>query len=119
MAHSGLATGQVIHGSAPVRDVIARCAALPMPAEDPGISGDCLRFPGGAGNVSRGEALRRGVGFAVGWKNLAYSEGFDDSSEAKVRLVAEVGMGHAGIVMGLEVSRLARNSTDWQWYIRT
>jgi DNA invertase Pin-like site-specific DNA recombinase len=29
------------------------------------------------------------------------------------RLVAEVGMGHAGIVLGLEVSRLARNSTDW------
>jgi len=29
------------------------------------------------------------------------------------RLVTEVGMGHAGIVMGLEVSRLARNSTDW------
>jgi DNA invertase Pin-like site-specific DNA recombinase len=28
-------------------------------------------------------------------------------------LVAEVGMGRAGIVMGLEVSRLARNSTDW------
>ena len=29
------------------------------------------------------------------------------------RLVAEVGMGRAGLVMGLEVSRLARNSTDW------
>ncbi len=29
------------------------------------------------------------------------------------RLVADVGLGHAGIVMGLEVSRLARNSTDW------
>ncbi len=29
------------------------------------------------------------------------------------KLVAEVGMGRAGIVMGLEVSRLARNSTDW------
>jgi DNA invertase Pin-like site-specific DNA recombinase len=29
------------------------------------------------------------------------------------RLVAEVGMGQAGIVMGLEVSRLARNSADW------
>lgn len=28
-------------------------------------------------------------------------------------LVAEVGMAHAGIVMGLEVSRLARNSADW------
>lgn len=29
------------------------------------------------------------------------------------RLVAEVSLGRAGIVMGLEVSRLARNSTDW------
>lgn len=29
------------------------------------------------------------------------------------QLVAEVGLGKAGIVMGLEVSRLARNSTDW------
>ena len=29
------------------------------------------------------------------------------------RLVAEVGLGRVGIVLGLEVSRLARNSTDW------
>ena len=29
------------------------------------------------------------------------------------QLVAEVSLGEAGIVMGLEVSRLARNSTDW------
>ena len=29
------------------------------------------------------------------------------------RLVAEVDLGKAGIVLGLEVSRLARNSTDW------
>lgn len=29
------------------------------------------------------------------------------------QLVAEVGMGHAGIVLGLEVSRLARNNADW------
>ncbi|MCP4600372.1 MAG: recombinase family protein [Proteobacteria bacterium] len=29
------------------------------------------------------------------------------------RLVSEVGMARAGIVMGLEVSRLARNSADW------
>jgi DNA invertase Pin-like site-specific DNA recombinase len=28
-------------------------------------------------------------------------------------LVAEAGMGRAGIVLGLEVSRLARNSADW------
>jgi DNA invertase Pin-like site-specific DNA recombinase len=29
------------------------------------------------------------------------------------QLVSEVAMGHAGIVMGLEVSRLARNCADW------
>ena len=29
------------------------------------------------------------------------------------KLVAEVGMGRGGIVLGLEVSRLARNSADW------
>ncbi len=29
------------------------------------------------------------------------------------KLVAEVSLGRAGIVLGLEVSRLARNSTDW------
>ena len=29
------------------------------------------------------------------------------------RLVADVGMGKAGIVIGLEVSRLARNNADW------
>jgi len=29
------------------------------------------------------------------------------------QLVTEVSLGRAGIVLGLEVSRLARNSTDW------
>ena len=40
--------------------------------------------------MGRGEGLRRGVGFAVGYKNIAYSEGFDDFSEARVTL--SVGM---------------------------
>jgi DNA invertase Pin-like site-specific DNA recombinase len=38
------------------------------------------------------------------------------SSVARVgfqKLVADVGLGQVGIVLGLEVSRLARNSTDW------
>lgn len=98
-AGSVLPTGQVIAGSAPLREVIARCAAIPMPDESapntrPGFGGaaaprpDPLLLPGGAGNVSRGESLRRGIGFAVGYKNIAYSEGFDDSSEARVRLFA-------------------------------
>lgn len=36
-----------------------------------------------------------------------------EGREGFKRLVAEVSMGHAGIVIGLEVSRLARNSADW------
>ena len=39
--------------------------------------------------------------------------GADSDREGFKRLVAEVSMGQAGIVLGLEVSRLARNSTDW------
>jgi DNA invertase Pin-like site-specific DNA recombinase len=39
--------------------------------------------------------------------------GASTDREGFARLVAEVGQGHAGIVLGLEVSRLARNSTDW------
>src|SRR5271170_3979787 len=38
--------------------------------------------------------------------SAAWREGFQ-------RLVTDVGMGQAGIVMGLEVSRLARNNADW------
>jgi CO/xanthine dehydrogenase Mo-binding subunit len=84
-------TGQVLEGSAPVREVISRCAALPMPPGPAAASRSNLQYPGGAGNASRGEGLRRGVGFAVGWKNIAYSEGFDDASEARVRLSAGPG----------------------------
>ena len=29
------------------------------------------------------------------------------------RIVADVGLGRVGVVMGLEVFRLARNSSDW------
>ena len=58
---------------------------------------------------------------ALGWPtegiNVIDSDlglsGADSDREGFQRLVAEVGMGRAGIVLGLEVSRLARNSTDW------
>jgi xanthine dehydrogenase D subunit len=83
---SVLPTGQVIHGAAPVREVIRRCVELPQPpATD---ERDPITYPGGAGNVSRGEGLRRGVGFAVGYKNIGYSAGFDDSAECQVKLFA-------------------------------
>lgn len=87
---SVLPTGQVIKGSAPVRELITRCVAIPLPPQ-PAERRDPIAFPGGAGNVSRGERLRRGVGFAVGYKNIAYSDGFDDASECRVKLFAGLG----------------------------
>jgi len=88
-AGSVLPTGQVLRGSAPVREVIERCTRIPLPPDpEPPAMRDPITFPGGAGNVGRGEGLKRGVGFALGFKNIAYSEGFDDFHEARVTLSA-------------------------------
>jgi CO/xanthine dehydrogenase Mo-binding subunit len=77
-------SGQVIEGSLPTRQVIDAVAALPLP--DP-YGGDDPRFlPGGTGLTTPPAAVRRGVGYAVGLKNLAFSEAFDDFSEARVVL---------------------------------
>lgn len=59
---------------------------------------------------------------ALGWpiervhvidSDLGKSGASSADREGFQKLVGEVGMGRAGIVLGLEVSRLARNSTDW------
>jgi len=59
---------------------------------------------------------------ALGWKldqvvvidsDLGQSGASAVDRQGFQRLVTEVSLGRAGIVMGLEVSRLARNSTDW------
>ncbi|MGO4570199.1 recombinase family protein [Rhizobium sp. 2YAF20] len=65
----------------------------------------------------------RGRAIALGWREeqiivIDNDQGESGASavwrEGFQRLVSDVGMGHAGIVMGLEVSRLARNNADWQ-----
>ncbi len=83
---SVLPTGQVVEGSAPVRELIERCTAVPLPEVEPASGRDRMHYPGGAGNVTHGEGIRRGVGFAVGYKNVAFSEGFDDSATARITL---------------------------------
>jgi CO/xanthine dehydrogenase Mo-binding subunit len=108
-----LPTGQTITGSMPVAETIRAAAALEPPAAEE-LPRDPLRLPGGAGNTTRGEGVRRGVGFAVGFKNIAYSEGFDDYCAARVVLhpdgsadvhcaAAEVGQGVTGVI--LQVAR--------------
>ena len=59
---------------------------------------------------------------ALGWpyehvhiidSDLGQSGASASDREGFQRLVSEVTMGRVGIVLGLEVSRLARNNTDW------
>ncbi|GAA3146102.1 xanthine dehydrogenase subunit D [Planomonospora alba] len=80
---SALATGQVVDSPAPLADMLRELAALPLPPENPGGLFD---LPGGAGRTTRGEGVRRGVGYGVGIKNICFSEGFDDHSTARVRV---------------------------------
>jgi CO/xanthine dehydrogenase Mo-binding subunit len=89
LAHGdSLPTGQKISGALPVAEVIRRAAAIPVPQPEE-LLRDPIRLPGGAGNTTRGEGVRRGIGFAVGFKNIGYSEGFDDYTAARVRLFAD------------------------------
>ena len=83
-----LPTGQVITGSLPIAEVIRTAAAIPVPEPEP-LPRDPIRLPGGTGNTTRGEGVRRGVGFAVGFKNICFSEGFDDFCSARVQLHAD------------------------------
>src|SRR5262249_42217423 len=63
-----------------------RAAPLPPPLPDTGV--DLRSLPGGVSNTTHGEGVRRGVGYAVGIKNVGFSEGFDDYSTARVRVLA-------------------------------
>jgi DNA invertase Pin-like site-specific DNA recombinase len=72
-------------------------------------------------STQRQYALRRRA-IALGWPEeriivIDHDQGQSGASavdrEGFQRLVTEVGLGKAGIVMGLEVSRLARNCADW------
>jgi xanthine dehydrogenase D subunit len=82
---SRLVTGQVVEGPAPVAELLKRVKQFPLPpAHGGGL--DLTQMPGGVSNTTHGEGVRRGVGFAVGFKNIGYSEGFNDYSTARVRM---------------------------------
>ena len=85
---STLPTGQVVSGPAPVAELLEAVRNMPAPA---GRSEDLRDLPGGVSNTTHGEGVRRGTGFAVGFKNICYSEGFDDFSTARVRLSVSAG----------------------------
>ncbi|MEU9029395.1 molybdopterin cofactor-binding domain-containing protein [Streptomyces sp. NPDC048383] len=114
-------TGQVVDAPAPVAELLRRVKARPLPPErqweSAGEGADVRALPGGLSNTTHGEGVVRGVGYAVGIKNVGFSEGFDDYSTARVRLevmngepvamvhtaMAEVGQG--GITVHTQIAR--------------
>ncbi|KOT43585.1 carbon monoxide dehydrogenase [Streptomyces caelestis] len=113
-------TGQPVDSPAPVAELLRRVKARPMPPErqwESGEGADVRRLPGGLSNTTHGEGVVRGVGYAVGIKNVGFSEGFDDYSTARVRLevaggepvaavhtaMAEVGQG--GVTVHAQIAR--------------
>ncbi|MGH8913370.1 MAG: molybdopterin cofactor-binding domain-containing protein [Acidimicrobiia bacterium] len=113
-------TGQVIETPLPTREVIASLQAMPMPDDvaDPHHSS----LPGGSGLTSEPHHVRRGVGYALGIKNLGFSEGFDDFAQARVRLTAggavvetaaiEVGQGLVSVLAQIARSALGVTNVE-------
>ncbi|MFI1203221.1 molybdopterin-dependent oxidoreductase (plasmid) [Streptomyces sp. BHT-5-2] len=113
-------TGQPVDSPAPVAELLRRIKAMPLPPErqwESSEGADVRQLPGGLSNTTHGEGVVRGVGYAVGIKNVGFSEGFDDYSTAKVRMevlggepvatvhtaMAEVGQG--GVTVHAQIAR--------------
>ncbi|MGW2614941.1 xanthine dehydrogenase family protein molybdopterin-binding subunit [Streptomyces sp. NPDC001500] len=115
-----LPTGQVVDSPAPVAELLRRVKAMPLPPErqwESSEGADVRQLPGGLSNTTHGEGVVRGIGYAVGIKNVGFSEGFDDYSTARVRMevvageavatvhtaMAEVGQG--GVTVHAQIAR--------------
>ncbi|MEU6534542.1 xanthine dehydrogenase subunit D [Streptomyces sp. NPDC047000] len=113
-------TGQRVDSPAPVAELLRRVKALPLPPERQWESSegvDVRQLPGGLSNTTHGEGVVRGVGYAVGIKNVGFSEGFDDYSTARVRMEAVAGepvvtvhtamaeVGQGGITVHAQIAR--------------
>jgi len=79
-------TGQIVDSPAPVAELLRRLEDMPLPVTAHGDAPDLRAMPGGVSNTTHGEGVIRGVGYAVAYKNVGFSEGFDDYSTARVRL---------------------------------
>ncbi|HEX2049066.1 MAG TPA: xanthine dehydrogenase subunit D [Actinomycetota bacterium] len=115
---SEMPTGQLVEGPAPVAELLRRVQRMPLPPDEDERP-DLRRLPGGVANTTHGEGVVRGVGYAVGFKNVAYSEGFDDYSTARVRLwahrgeaVAEVHTAAAEVGQGLATIQMQIARTE-------
>ena len=66
----------------------ALCTAWRVPAR-PGAVRDLRELPGGVGNTTHGEGVRRGIGYAIGFKNVGFARA--SSNLGHVNLLPAVG----------------------------
>ncbi|MCZ6461559.1 MAG: molybdopterin-dependent oxidoreductase, partial [Actinobacteria bacterium] len=114
-------SGQIVEGSLPTLRVIDELESIPMP--DAAIPDRPERLPGGTGLTTPKDAVVRGVGFALGLKNLAFSEAFDDFSEVLLVLTPagleihtaaiEVGQGLVTICQQIARTVLGIEAVAW------
>jgi CO/xanthine dehydrogenase Mo-binding subunit len=88
-------TGQLVPGPVDAEALLTGVREIALPAP-PGS--EERGWPGGAFGATEGEGVRRGVGYAFGFKNVGFSEGFDDYTVARVRLSAPNGLPRAEVV---------------------
>ena len=120
-----LVTGQTLDVPAPVRECLEAAEAFDLPLPE---ANDDYGLPGGAGRTADPRRIRRGVGYAAGYKNMAYSEGYNDDTRARCRLedgavtitcaAAEIGQGFVTVAgqiarstLGVEDVRIVTPST--------
>ena len=110
-----------VEGPAPVAELLERLAG-DAAARRRRRRRRRARLPGGVANVTHGEGVMRGVGYAVGFKNIGFSEGFDDYSTARVRLEVvggepsvEVHTAAAEVGQGLVTSRGRSRGPSSAW----
>ena len=116
-------SGQLIVGSLPTRTVIETLRDMPLPDERD--DDDPRRLPGGTGLTTPKSAVVRGVGFAVGIKNLAFSEAFDDYAEVRAVLTpdgleihtaaAELGQGMITVLAQIARTATGISAVDVVW----
>ena len=87
-----MVTGQLVDGPAPVTELLERLQGMPLPVSTAMLPADIRNLPGGVANTTHGEGIVRGVGYAIGFKNVGFSEGFDDYSTARVRVSLREGV---------------------------
>jgi xanthine dehydrogenase D subunit len=80
-------TGQIIETPLPTLEVIDSLEAMPLMGT--GQNDSPLDLPGGTGLTSEAAQVVSAVGYALGIKNLGFSEGSDDYAQARVLLTDE------------------------------